>query len=91
MQRTAVTGRKPSAKVTTLVNQGTRDSIVAQALIHWRTCGQIAHALGMERSVVEETLKQEMAKRQDMAYRRGYRDGRFSLIPPPAAATRKAA
>lgn len=32
MNRTAVTGRKPSAKVTMLVNQGTRDSIIAQAL-----------------------------------------------------------
>jgi hypothetical protein len=83
-------GRK--AEVVPLVNQGIRDYIVRQVGIWGKTCWQVANSLDGEWNAakVEQVLFQEMTKKVDLAYRQGYRDGKFSLFPPPTVARRAA-
>lgn len=84
-------GRK--AEVVPLVNQGIRDYIVRQVGIWGKTCWQVANSLDGEwnSATVEQVLFQEMTKQRDLAYRQGYRDGKFNLLPPPTAPARRAA
>jgi len=88
--------KKTSAKkaeATVLVNQGIRDYIVRQVGIWGKTCWQVANSLGDEWSAakVEQILFHEMTKQRDLAYRQGYRDGKFGVLPPPTAPARRAA
>jgi len=80
------TGLPKKPVISVLVNQGTRESIVAQVCVFGKTCGQVARQMGIDRAAVETVLIQEMSKRCAEEYRRGYNDGRRPS--PPASALR---
>lgn len=75
------------------VNAGIRKYIVTQVGVYFKTCWQVANTLGDEWNAakVEQVLFQELTKQRELAYRQGYRDGKFSLLPPPTAPARRAA